>query len=63
MSDHRNLNEMAERLQTLAQRLRDPELDDERASELAREAAEVVGEAGNEVERALRDPQTGSATD
>ena len=45
----------AARLGELAERLRDPELRDEQAAELAREAAELVGRAGNEVDRALRE--------
>ncbi len=45
----------AARLGELADRLRDPELRDEQAAELAREAAELVGRAGNEVDRALRE--------
>ena len=45
----------AARLGELAERLRDPELGDEQAAELAREAAELVGRAGNEVDRALRE--------
>ncbi|MFL5871814.1 MAG: hypothetical protein ACJ75R_12070 [Solirubrobacterales bacterium] len=45
----------AGRLRELAERLRDPELDDEQAAELAREAAEVVSRAGNDIDRALRD--------
>jgi hypothetical protein len=44
----------AERLRALAERLRDPEVGDEQAAELAREAAEVVSRAGNEIDRALR---------
>ncbi len=47
----------AERLRALSERLRDPELGDEQASELAREAAEVVSEAGNEIDRALREAE------
>ena len=47
----------AQRLRELSERLRDPELDDERAAELAREAAEVVSEAGNEIDRALREAE------
>ena len=46
--DDRRLNEIADEL-------RGEDLSDERAEELAREAAELVGEAGNEIERALRD--------
>jgi hypothetical protein len=45
---------MAERLRELSARLRDDEIGDERAAELAREAAELVSEAGNEIDRALR---------
>jgi hypothetical protein len=44
----------AEQLRGLAERLRDPEIGDEQAAELAREAAEVVSRAGNEIDRALR---------
>ena len=44
----------AGRLRELAESLRDPEVGDERAAELAREAAEVVSQAGNEIDRALR---------
>jgi hypothetical protein len=43
----------AGRLRELADRLRDPEVGDEQAAELAREAAEVVSRAGNEIDRAL----------
>ena len=49
------ISELADRLRELSERLRDPELPDERAAELAREAAELVGRAGNEIERALRE--------
>ena len=45
----------SERLRELAERLRDPEVDDEQAAELAREAAELVSRTGNEIDRALRD--------
>ena len=44
----------AERLREVSARLRDPEVDDERAAELAREAAEIVSRAGNEIERLMR---------
>ena len=46
---------MAERLRELAGRLRDPNVGDESAAELAREAAELVSRAGNEIDRALRE--------
>jgi hypothetical protein len=45
----------AERLRELAERLRDPDVADEQAAELAREAAAVVSQAGNEIDRALRE--------
>jgi hypothetical protein len=44
----------ASRLRELAEQLRDPAVGDERAAELAREAADLVGRAGNEIDRALR---------
>lgn len=52
----------AARLHELAERLRDPGLADDRAAELAREAAELVSQAGNAIDRALSEPDdpTGS---
>ena len=41
------------RLGELVERLRDPEVGDQEAAALAREAAELVSEAGNEIERML----------
>ena len=52
MSD---LRQTTERLNRIAMELADAEVSDERAEELAREAAELVGEAANELERALRE--------
>jgi hypothetical protein len=49
---------LAERLRALADQLRDPELPDERAAELAREAAELVSQAGNEIDRTLREGES-----
>jgi hypothetical protein len=49
------LHSMAERLRGLAEQLRDPDLPDDRAAEIAREAADLVGRAGNEIDRALAD--------
>jgi hypothetical protein len=43
------------RLRELAERLRAEDVSDEQAAALAREAAEVVSSAGNQIERALRD--------
>jgi hypothetical protein len=51
------------RLRELAERLRDPELGDEEASQLAREAAEIVSAAGNEIDRALRAEAAGEGED
>ena len=45
----------AERLREIAARLRDPELPEEDAEGLAREAAELVSKAGAEIESALRE--------
>jgi hypothetical protein len=45
----------AERLREIAARLRDPELPEEEAEGLAREAAELVSKAGAEIESALRE--------
>jgi len=50
-----DLRETTERLSEIAAELGDAELSDERAEALAREAADLVGEASNELERALRE--------
>jgi hypothetical protein len=50
------LADLAARLNELADELRAEGTSDERAEELAREAADLVARAGNEVERALREP-------
>ena len=47
--------QLAERLREIAARLRDPELPEEEAEGLAREAAELVGKASSEIESALRE--------
>jgi hypothetical protein len=49
------LERIAERLRDLAGQLRDPSLDDARAEELAREAADLAARAGSEAEAAARD--------
>ena len=46
--------EITKRLNEIAEELRGENVTDERAEELAREAAELVGRAGTEIERALR---------
>ena len=56
MSDIRAL---AARLDELARELRAEDTTDERAEELAREAADLVAQAGNEIERALRESAAG----
>jgi methyl-accepting chemotaxis protein len=53
------IDAMAARLRELAERLRDPEVGDQPAAELAREAAELVSRAGNELDRALREADSG----
>jgi methyl-accepting chemotaxis protein len=47
--------QIAERLRELSTRLRDPELPDEEAEALAREAAELAARGGTEIDRALRE--------
>lgn len=52
---------MATRLNELADALRADDVTDERAEELAREAADLVAQAGNEIERAMRESSAGEA--
>jgi len=49
------LDRIVERLERTAAELRAEDVSDERAEELAREAADLVGEASNELDRALRE--------
>jgi hypothetical protein len=49
------VRELAAKLADLSKRLGNPEVGDSEAADLAREAAELVGQAGNEIERALAD--------
>ena len=49
------IRDAASRLREIAEQLRGEEVGDEQAAELAREAAEVVSRAGNEIDRALRE--------
>ena len=49
------LEQITERLQAITTELGEPELDDERAARLTREAAELSSEASQEVDRALRE--------
>lgn len=48
---------MADQLRSIAEQLRDPEIGDEQAAALAREAAELVSAAGNEIDRAVREAE------
>lgn len=50
---------MTARLNAIADELRSDDVSDERAEELAREAADLVGEAGAQIERALREAAAG----
>jgi hypothetical protein len=47
--------QLAERLREIAARLRDPDLAEDEAEGLAREAAELVSKASSEIEIALRE--------
>jgi hypothetical protein len=50
---------ISERLREIAERMRDPELSDADTEALAREAADLVARAGNEIERLLREAAEG----
>jgi hypothetical protein len=52
---------MSARLREIAERLRDPEVSDEQAEELAREAADLVAKASAEIDRSLREASAGDA--
>jgi hypothetical protein len=54
MSSAEEISRIAERLGTIAARLREDDLGEAEADKLAREAADLAGQAGNELERALR---------
>ena len=49
------LEQITERLLAITTELGEPELEDERAAQLTREAAELSSEASQEVDRALRE--------
>jgi hypothetical protein len=53
------LKAITERLEALAGRLREED-DPARAAELVQEASQLAAEAGEEVDRALRDAQDGA---
>jgi hypothetical protein len=48
---------IAAQLSDISEKLRDPEIGDEQAATLAREAAELVSRAGNEIDRATRESE------
>jgi len=50
-----------DRLREIAERLRSPDLGDDEAEKLAREAADLAGEVGAAVERALAEPDDGGS--
>jgi hypothetical protein len=54
MSGVDNLRSAAERLEEIAAELGDPATSDERAVELAREAAQIAGDAGTTAAEAAR---------
>jgi hypothetical protein len=53
------LDRIAGRLHAVADKLRDPELAEDKVEELAREAAELAAQAGSEAEAALRESAGG----
>ena len=53
--------QMVERLREIAERLRDPELGEEDAEALAREAADLVGRASSDIEATLRKARAGES--
>jgi len=53
-----DLRETTQRLSEIASELSGESVSDERAEELAREAADLVGEAANDLDRALRESAT-----
>ena len=55
MSAAEEIERISARLREIATALRDPDLPEERTDELAREAADLVAEAGNELDRAAGD--------
>jgi hypothetical protein len=61
VSSAEEIGTIAARLREIAERLRAPDLADAQADELAREAADLVARAGNELDRALADQDDDSA--
>jgi predicted trehalose synthase len=53
---------LADRLREIADRLRSPEVGEEEAEALAREAADLVGKASAEIESDLRSARTEEAS-
>jgi hypothetical protein len=52
---HGDVGEIVARLRELSERLRDPDLPDEEAEALAREAAELAARGGAAIDKALRE--------
>ena len=52
--DHLEPDQLAQRLREIADRLRSPDVGEEEAEALAREAADLVGRASTEIEADLR---------
>ena len=53
--------QLTQRLREIAERLRNPAVEEEEAEALAREAAELVGRASAEIEAALRETRAEQA--
>ena len=53
--------QLTQRLREIAERLRDPAVEEEEAEALAREAAELVGRASAEIEAAVRETRAEQA--
>jgi hypothetical protein len=51
-------DQLAQRLREIAERLRSPDVDEQEAEALAREAADLVGKASSEIESDLRQART-----
>ena len=60
MSGSSEIEQAAARLRQIADRLHEPELAEEEAEALAREAADLLGKASAEIERALRESAGGA---
>ncbi len=57
MSAAVEIRRAAERLREIAERLRDPDLPDSETDGLAREAADLVAQAGHDLDRAVAEAE------